>query len=164
MDKRDLVDQLTDQLRQSARTARAAGSDAAREAASGVTPAERRESARAAMEYGNMAKAQSRRAKKMLAELRVLEGFRPPPLAERARISIGAIVEVEDDDTGEGRTFFLAPVGAGATVTGPGGDGLLSVVTPGSPIGKAVMGRRRGDDFDVTIRGEPRAFTITYVC
>ena len=23
---------------------------------------------------------------------------------------------------------------------------------------------RTGDDFDVTLRGEPRAFTITYVC
>src|SRR5436309_425293 len=30
-----------------------------------------------------------------------------------ASIRVGAIVEVEDADTGEGRTFFLAPVGAG---------------------------------------------------
>ena len=73
------------------------------------------------------------------------------------------IVEIEDADSGEGRTFFLAPVGAGITLTGPGGDGHLSVVTPVSPIGKAVLGRTTGEVVDVTVEGDVREWQITYV-
>jgi hypothetical protein len=63
---------------------------------------------------------------------------------------------------GWGRTFFLAPVGAGVELTGPGGDGFLSVVTPLSPVGKAVLGRRVGETVEVTVQGEPHEWTITY--
>lgn len=77
-----------------------------------------------------------------------------------ARIAIGARVEVEDE--GMGRTSFLAPVGAGVELAGPGGDGFPSVVTPLSPVGKAVLGRRGGETVEVTVQGEPREWTITY--
>ena len=97
-----------------------------------------------------------------MAELSALETFRPAPLPRGAPIAIGAIVEVEEEGEGIGRTFFLAPVGAGVELTGPGGDGFLSVVTPQSPVGKAVLGRRVGETIEVTVQGEPRDWTITY--
>ena len=71
------------------------------------------------------------------------------------------MVEVEDGD--EGRTFFLAPAGAGIELTGPGGDGYLSVVTPSSPIGRAVLGRTVGDSVEVVVDGEAREWTVTFV-
>ncbi len=71
------------------------------------------------------------------------------------------MVEVEDGS--QGRTFFLAPVGAGVELHGPGGDGFLSVVTPASPVGKAVIGKRVGDTVEVLVQGEPREWAITYV-
>jgi transcription elongation GreA/GreB family factor len=74
---------------------------------------------------------------------------------------LGAVVEVEDE--AQGRTLFLAPVGAGIELTGPGGDGFLSVVTPVSPIGKAVIGKRVGDTVEVMVQDEAREWTITYV-
>ncbi len=46
---------------------------------------------------------------------------------------------------------------------GPGGDGYLSVVTPSSPIGKAVLGRRAGDTVEVVVKGEPLEWAITFV-
>jgi transcription elongation GreA/GreB family factor len=82
---------------------------------------------------------------------------------DHAKIVVGAVVEIEDADSGEGRTFFLAPVGAGMTLTGPGGDGHLSVVTPASPIGRAVIGKRTGEVVDVTVDGDVREWQITYV-
>ena len=51
----------------------------------------------------------------------------------------------------------------GNAMTGPDGDGFLSVVTPQSPVGKAVIGRRVGDTIEVIVEGEPRDWTITYV-
>jgi DNA-binding transcriptional LysR family regulator len=111
----------------------------------------------------SLGRAQQRRAQQALADIDTLVQFRPGPLAAASSIGIGAIVEVEDADTGEGRTFFLAPVGAGITLTGPGGDGHLSVVTPASPIGRAVFGKKSGDVVDITVDGDVREWSITYV-
>jgi transcription elongation GreA/GreB family factor len=163
MDKSDLVDQLVRQLEGSARAALSARDAAAAEARDGATPDEKREDARAAHQLASLGRQQQRRAAAALADVDRLLGFRPPAFATSAAITIGAIVEIEDADTGEGRTFFLAPVGAGITLVGPGGDGHLSVVTPMSPVGKVVLGRRAGDVVDVTIDGEIREWQITYV-
>jgi transcription elongation GreA/GreB family factor len=156
MDKKALVDQLVKQLESSARAALASRDAAATEAREGATPDEKREDARAAHQLQG-------RAQQALADVDKLSTFRPAALGKAARISVGAIVEIEDADSGEGRTFFLAPVGAGMTLTGPGGDGLLSVVTPASPIGRAVLGRTTGEIVDVTVDGDVREWQITYV-
>jgi transcription elongation GreA/GreB family factor len=163
MAKQFLIDQLADQLAASARSALDASEAAVVEARDGATPAEKREDARAALELGSLGRAQDRRARRALAEIDALRAFRPAPAAAAAPVALGAVVEIEDADSGEGRTFFLAPVGAGVTLTGPGGDGYLSVVTPSSPIGRAVLGRRTGDVVDVTVDGDAREWTITWI-
>jgi transcription elongation GreA/GreB family factor len=161
MDKRFLVEQLATRLRESVTVARKAGQAAAEEAREGATPAEKREDARVALEQGNLARGQAARATRTAAELSALEIFRPAPLRAGSPVSLGAVVEVEDD--AQGRTFFLAPVGAGVELTGPGGDGFLSVVTPQSPVGKAVLGKKVGDTIEVFVQNEPREWTITFV-
>jgi transcription elongation GreA/GreB family factor len=163
MDKMQLVTQLISHLEASARAALAARDSAASEAREGATPDEKREDARAAHQLAGLGRAQQRRAQQAMAEIDSLASFRPRPLSASASIGVGALVEIEDTDTGEGRTFFLAPVGAGVMLTGPGGDGLLSVVTPASPIGRAVLGRRVSDVVDVTVDGNLREWAITYV-
>src|SRR5438552_15108859 len=116
MDKRMLVEQLTAKLRESATVARKAELAAAEEAREGATPGEKREDARVALEQGSLARGQATRANKMAAELSALEIFRPAPLSPRAPITLGAVVEVEDE--AQGKTFFLAPVGAGVELVG----------------------------------------------
>lgn len=163
MDKRFLIDQLMANLAQSARTALTASEALASEARDGATPDEKREDARAAHQVANLGKAQDRRARQALAEIDELRAFSPPRLPAGASILLGALVEIEDAESGDGRTLFLAPVGAGVTLTGPGGDGFLSVVTPASPVGRAVMGRKVGDVVDVAVQGELREWQISYV-
>lgn len=160
MDKSELVAQLVRQLEASARAALASRDAAAHEAKEGATPDEKRDDARAAHQLASLGRAQQHRAQQALADVDQLATFRPKPCSA---IAIGAVVEVEDADTGEGRTFFLAPVGAGMTLTGPGGDGHLSVATPASPIGRAVLGKQEGDVVDVTVEGDCREWMITYV-
>ena len=164
MDKDLLVNQLVERVQSSVVVAREARDAAALEQRDGATPAEKREDARAAIEHGSMARAQDRRRREAESALQQIVGFRAPAFGERSPIAVGAVVEIEDEDSGEGRTFFLAPVGAGATLTGPGGDGVISVVTPASPIGKAVLGKRKGDVVDITIDGNDRSWGITWVC
>ncbi|HEU4615900.1 MAG TPA: GreA/GreB family elongation factor [Kofleriaceae bacterium] len=160
MNKQELIAQLARQLEASARSALSARDATAQEAREGATPDEKREDARAAHQLQTLGAAQQRRAQQALAEVDMLARFKPGAMST---IAVGAIVEIEDEETGEGRTFFLAPVGAGVTLTGPGGDGLLSVVTPASPIGRAVLGRRVGDVVDITVDGEVREWQISYV-
>ncbi|HVK76923.1 MAG TPA: GreA/GreB family elongation factor [Kofleriaceae bacterium] len=162
MDKQFLLSQLIDQLSASAQVAKAARDAAATEAREGATPAEKREDARTAIEQGGLARAQDRRLREAESAVAALLAFRPAAARTGAVIGLGAVVEIEDEDTGEGRTFFLAPAGAGMTLTGPGGDGYLSVVTPSSPVGKAVLGRRVGDVIDVTIDGDVRSWAISW--
>lgn len=161
MDKQFLVAQMTDQLRASARVAQTAMAEAVIEAREGATPAERREDSRVAQEQSGLARGHHARAERIEAELDELMAFRPAHFAATARIGLGAIVEVEDGN--EGRTFFLAPVGAGMELTGPGGDGFLSVVTPHSPLGRAVTGRRVGDTIEIDSRGDTREWTVAFV-
>jgi transcription elongation GreA/GreB family factor len=161
MDKKSLVEQLARHLRASAANARREGEAAAVEAREGASPQEKSVDARVALEYANLARAQGQRATRTLDELASLEAFRPGRLPQNAPISVGAIVEVEDGE--EGRTFFLAPAGAGVELTMPDGDGFLTVVTPASPLGRAVLGRKRGDTVEIVVKGEPREWTISYV-
>jgi len=161
MDKLQLVAQLVKQLEASARAALSARDAVAAEAQDGATPDEKREDARAAHQMQSFGRASQGRAQKALAEVDALARFKPGAID--GPIGLGAIVEIEDADSGEGRTFFLAPVGAGMTLTGPGGDGHLSVVTPVSPIGRAVLGKRTGEHVDVTVDGDVREWQITYV-
>lgn len=160
MDKNWLVKQLMERIRETQASAQSAMVSAAVEAREGATAQEKREDARVMQEGGAAARGHHGRLARATSELAVLEAFRP---AKRIgpQVAVGAIVEIEDD--GEGKTFFLAPVGAGEELTGPGGDGFLSVVTPQSPIGRAVMNRRVGDTIEVTVRGEVREWTITCV-
>ncbi len=162
MDKRALVAQLAEKLRASARIAEAASDAAAEEARDGATPAERREDSRTALEFSRMARAQALRAAEIRAALETLAAFQPAPLPRGAPVALGALVEIEDEE-GQGQTLFLAPVGAGEELTGPGGDGFFTVVTPASPIGRALLGLREGDGAQTRIRGELREWTVAWV-
>lgn len=163
MDKRYLVEQLINHLRRSATVARHERAAATVEIRDGASAAEKREEGRSALELSGLAHAQSLRAQRASAEADVLAGFCPPPHRQGAPIAIGALVEIEDTDTGDGRTFFLAPVGAGIVLTPPGGDGFFATVTPVSPVGRAVLGKRCGDTVDVTVGNECREWEITWV-
>jgi transcription elongation GreA/GreB family factor len=163
MNKRGLVSQLESKIRDIACVAERAAVAAAEVAREGATPHEKREDSRVALEYGGLARGQGRRFVRAKAELDILETFRPTPLPVGGRVAVGALVEIEDEDSGEGRTLFLAPVGAGVELTTPEGDGYLSVVTPASPIGRAILGRRRGDVIEITVEGETRYWKLTWV-
>ena len=162
MDKRALVEQLIQRLRDVVRSAQRASEDAAHEAREGATPAERREDARVALENSGLARGQQQRALQAAADLAVLEKFHPGPFPPNAAIGLGAIVEVEDDEGG--RTLFLAPVSAGEELQVPSGDGFLSVITPSSPVGRALLGKHKDDSVEVTVAGEVRELSVTFVC
>jgi transcription elongation GreA/GreB family factor len=165
LDKRELMTQLAERLQYSDRLAHRAEAEAREAARSLATESEKKEDGRAAIEYGSLATGQAARARRVQEELGVLTAFREgalPRFDRRSPVALGAIVDVRtEDETGyDERTFFLLPVGAGTELTGPGGDGFLSVITPASPVGRALMGRRAGESVEVTLSGEVHEWTV----
>ena len=148
MDKTFLLQQLSERVRGQAQVSLRAADDARTEAKTGA--------ARAV----NLARGTLARTESFQAALDALDAFRVRPFKKGEPLGLGAVVEVEDGDAG--RTLFLAPVGAGEELTGPDGDGLFQVVTPVSPIGRAVMGKRVGDVVEVMVKGELSEWTITW--
>ena len=168
LDKRFLIEQLAARLKQSDEVARRAGEEAREAARSLQTESEKKEDGRAAIEFGSLATGQAARSRKVQEELQQLAAFWNrglPRFSRTSPVGLGAIVDVrvEGERGEEERTFIVLPVGAGTELTGPGGDGFLSVITPASPVGRALIGKRAGDWVDVTIRGETREWQLVEV-
>lgn len=165
LDKKHLLAQLIERLQHSDRVAHRAEADAREAATSLATESEKREDGRAAIEFGSLATGQAARARRLAEELQALHAFAEAPFPRfgpNSPVALGAIVDVatEDDDGPAERTFFVLPAGAGSELTGPDGDGFLSVITPASPVGRALMGRRAGETAEVTLAGEVREWTV----
>lgn len=148
MDKTFLKEQLGERLRAAVQATHKASEEARADAKSGA--------ARAV----NLAQGQTMRSVHAREALDALDEFHVRPLKKGEPIGLGAVVEVEDGEAG--RTFFLAPVCGGEELTGPDGDGIFQVVTPSSPFGRALMGKKVGSTVEVVIQGEYTEWTITY--
>lgn len=167
--KHYFIEQLKDRYTETLGVARRAEVDARDASITMATASEKKEDARAALEFGALAKGQALRMRRAHEELEILGKFATrelPPFSHASNIAMGAMVDVSvetDDGDSEERTLILLPVGAGTELTGPGGDGFISVITPWSPVGKSLLGKRAGDVIDVTIDGELREWTIVDV-
>jgi transcription elongation GreA/GreB family factor len=76
-------------------------------------------------------------------------------------IALGALVAAEEDGASGGATvvrFFIAAHGGGTRLTGE-----VQVVTPRSPLGQALLGKREGDDCEVRLAGRTRVLSIVRV-
>jgi transcription elongation GreA/GreB family factor len=142
-----------------------AESEAAEEAEHVRSESRRREDAKDAAMQGRLASGHRRRRMRAVAGMEDLLDFAEGGLRRFGpadRVGPGALVDVriEDEKGEEERTLFFLPVGAGAELSGPGGDGFVVVVTPRSPVGKALMGSRIGDSFEIIVDGHDREWTI----
>jgi transcription elongation GreA/GreB family factor len=167
LDKMHFIEQLAGQLKQTDAIAQRAEEEAREAARSLATESEKKEDGRAAIEYGSLATGQAARARKVKEELHALAAFCNrglPKFNRNSPIGLGAIVDISiETDERQERTFILRPVGAGSELPGPGGDGFISVITPASPVGKALLGKRAGDSFEVEIKGEAHEWTVVEV-
>jgi len=131
--------------------------------------AKSREDAKGAVELGRIAIGHTERRERAKREVDALIRFATTglrSLKRDARVCLGALVDVSIDDEGETeeRTFFILPVGAGTELSGPGGDGFITVVTPESPVGRGLVGTAVGDSFETSTGGRDREWTIVDVC
>ncbi len=107
-------------------------------------------------EQSYLARGQAMRAEELAEQLARLTRLEPCAYGEDDAIGPDALVGVSVDD--EERVFYVVPFGGGTELTVEGVR--VTVVTPSSPVGGALVGRRAGDDFELAVRGKRREWTI----
>ena len=70
---------------------------------------------------------------------------------------LGALVTTEED--GVQALLWLSPHGGGSRL----GGGAVQVVTPKSPLGQALLGKREGEECEVRLAGRVRTLAIVSV-
>ncbi len=113
-----------------------------------------------ALEASYIAQGQANRAQ----EIRVaLEGYRALVLQgfdDDTPIRLTALVTLEDD-AGVQRRLFLGPYGGGMKI--PDGESEIVVITPGSPLGRNLLGRQVGDELQADETAAAVTFTVVAV-
>lgn len=140
MDKALLIQAIIDVLREdfasqqnSSRQIRSAGNDA-------ETKAEGKYDTRST-EENYLADGLARQAHATAQAVSSYENFHAPPFEPDAEIDLGALVELKFPDGRE--WFFLGPSGGGIEIDLAGRT--ITVITPESPLGLQLTGRRAGD-------------------
>jgi transcription elongation GreA/GreB family factor len=111
-------------------------------------------------EQSYLARGQAMRAEELAEQLERLRRMEPRSYGDDDPIGPDALVAVSVDDEEE-RAFYLVPYGGGTVLTVDGAR--VTVVTPSSPVGRALLGRRAGDDFELAIRGALREWIVEAV-
>ncbi len=111
-----------------------------------------------ALEQSYLARGQASRVAELRAAVAELRAMALRAFAPGDPAALGALVTAERDD-GEALTVWLAPQGGGSRL----GGGRVQVVTPKSPLGRAVLGKREGEPSEVTLAGKARDLTILRV-
>lgn len=148
----ELLAQLRDELDQLERAHREALEGATHEEAKPENSKDTR-----ALEQSYLARGQAQRVAELRRAVAEVAGMTVGAAVEGAPVGLGALVTIAED---EGRrAIFVAPHGGGSALAG----GRVSVVTPHSLLGRALMGRRVGDEGELVIAGRERVFEVIEV-
>lgn len=150
--KEELVRLLTAELETMSRAL-----DATREGATHEEAKPENDKDTRALEQSYLAHGQSMRVEELRTGLAEVMRMELRALGEGSAAALGALVVAEQD--GVEKHFFVAPHGGGTALA----RGTVQVVTPRSPLGRALIGKRAGDDCEVELAGKRRELAIVSV-
>ena len=156
MDKQEIVDLIQAELREQLRLALIAADEAHATATDKENVAENKYDT-LGLEAAYLAHGQSERVARLVSDLQTLadvsHGINPS-----LRAGPGALVQLEDD-SGEVKHLFLAPVAGGLAVHA--GGRTVTVVTPEAPLGRALSGAGPDDEVTAEIAGRRLSYLVT---
>jgi len=143
LDKRALIQaivaQLSGELESYARSARATHEEATHE----QSKAENKYDTRG-LEASYLAQGQSRQAAEIVQAVKQFETLEPKDFGKDDPIDVGALVELE---SGADRLFyFIGPRAGGVEILHERKQ--IVVMTPQAPMGRELLGRKKGDRFE----------------
>jgi len=110
-----------------------------------------------ALEQSYLARGEALRVEELRQALADVQTMPLRSFGEADPAVLGALVTTEDET--RAATCWLAPHGGGTRLAG----GAIQVVTPRSPLGRALLGKRAGDDCEVPLAGRTRTLTVVKV-
>jgi hypothetical protein len=109
-----------------------------------------------ALEQTYLARGQAMRAEALAEEITLLRSIDLGPLPSSSPIVAGALVALADDEAT--RCLFYAPHGGGNEFEVDGVN--VTVVTPVSALGRALLGRLVGDEIELRVKNNVRFYEV----
>ncbi len=110
-----------------------------------------------ALEQSYLARGEAMRVEELRQALADVRAMSLRTLGEGEAATLGALVSAEEDAAR--LLLWIAPAGGGARLE----EGRVQVVTPKSPLGRALLGRRAGDELEIALAGRTRTLLIAGV-
>lgn len=158
VDKRALVAELRAQIAADLAAAVRAARDAAMAATHEEAKPENDKDMRST-EASYLARGQAERVRELERSDNALQFLPIRDAKDGDAIDLGTLAICEHEGTRI--AYFVAPAGGGMRATIDGLD--VQVVTPQSPVGKALLGKTAGDAASVRVRGAEREYEIVEV-
>jgi hypothetical protein len=157
--KRALLASLITHVEGEIATMRKAAYDAAEAATHAEAKPENDKDTRA-LEASYLAAGQAERVRALESALKLLVGLELRDVGKTTPICASAVITLADDD-GAKTMFFMTPHGGGVRLELDGSS--VQVVTPQSPLGKALLGKTHGESFELRGKAGLREMTIVDV-
>ena len=112
------------------------------------------------LESSYLARGQAKRVEELTYALECLQTQPLKELDNTSLVQLGAVVRLEAGD-GQKRALFFCSAAGGETISA-GGEEIV-IITVGSPLGQAVLGKTVGDTCDVRMGSTTRSFVVVSV-
>jgi transcription elongation GreA/GreB family factor len=113
-----------------------------------------------AIESSYLARGQAQRVVELTHHLATATALEPRTFGPETPIAVTACVTLNDGERTS--SYFLSPVGGGLTLDVDGTK--VHVLTPASPLGRALLGQTLGNDVEVRTPQGLKAYSVTSVC
>lgn len=112
-----------------------------------------------AIEASYLARGQAHRVGELQAALALVAALELRSFEGDSGAALSALIELDDGERQS--TYFLAPAGGGIEIELD--VAVVRVVTPQSPVGRALLGRRPGDVVEVRTPQGVREYDVTAI-
>ncbi len=113
------------------------------------------------VEASYIAQGQANRAQEISLAIDRLRSLELKDFTPDSSIRLGALVLLEDGESQQ-RLIFLGPAAGGMKLNCAGTEIML--ITPESPLGRELLGKKCGDDFALRLAGALREYEILALC
>jgi transcription elongation GreA/GreB family factor len=158
MDKKEIIANILDQLRQEAELYMKAAKAAHAEATHEQSKAENKYDTRG-LEASYLARGQSRQFAEIEQSIKEYQKLSIPEFKGGEGIDLGAYVELQAQR--ENSCYFIGPRAGGTEVVVDGKE--ITVITPQSPLGMQLIGRKQGEKIKLEMPGGKRDLKVAVV-
>ena len=109
------------------------------------------------LEASYLATGQARRVEEIRQALKNCRAMPLAPYDAASGIQIGALIQLEAE-SGSAQWLFLAPDAAGLKLEHVGQT--ITVITPRSPLGAALLGKQLDDEVQINVGGAVQVFAV----